>query len=319
MLTGLASLLRILVAALVAMAVISCVGQSTTSPTTPAVPSTNSRVLWGMFQERYPSDYQGIAQATTQLSHPTQVVHSYYSWRDNPNDPGSASVGSFVNQTHKRGQIPLVTWEAWGTTDAQVASGADDAKIDAMAKALAAQKGEVWLRIFHEFNDKYNASAQDGYPWGVAGGTQNTPDQLVAGWRHVHDRFRSDGATNVKFVWTPDGVNMADSALLRASYPGDAYVDYTGWDTYDGYPNQSAYQALTQIAPHKQAVIAEIGATNADVPWLTSLGDAINGGQMPLVRAVVWFDQGQWSLHSNLAVEAALRTMLAGPAFRPSS
>jgi hypothetical protein len=176
----------------------------------------------------------------------------------------------------------------------------------------------VWLRIFHEFNDPYNPSTQDGYPWGVAGGTQNTPDQMVAAWRHVYERFRANGATNVKFVWTPDGVNMADSALLRASYPGDAYVDYTGWDTYDNYPNQAAYQTLTQIAPQKQAIIAEVGASNTEVPWLTSLGDAINGGQMPLVRAVVWFDQDQWSMHDNLAVEAALRTMLAGPAFRPS-
>lgn len=317
---------RLLVAALVALLLAGCGGSS--GPPTPSSPSAvpsvpNSRVLWGMFQEHYPPDYSEIGQTTSRLNRPTQVLHEFYSWRDDPQSRGGGGVRSFMSQTIARGQIPLVTWEPWGTTDAAIASGANDATIDSWAKVIAAQHREVWVRVFHEFNDPYDPTTRSGYPWGVAGGTQNTPEQMVAAWRHIHDRFRAVGATNVKFVWTPDGVNMANNAaLLRAAYPGDAYVDYTGWDTYGTYPNQDDYQVLTRVAPGKQAVIAELGVTSAELPALVGLSNSINGGEMPLVRAVVWFDQGRWALppssvtDPNISVLAALRSMLSGPAFQ---
>lgn len=285
----------------------------------------NSRVLWGMFQDRYPPDYSMVSRTSAQLEHPTQIVHAYYNWDDNPRAGGAGSAGTFVSQAHSRGQIPLVTWEAWrgngaGYSLPSIASGADDATIDRMARVLAAQKGDIWLRVFHEFNDPYDPAAKTGYPWSVGGGTQNTPEQLVAAWRHIYERFHADGATNVRFVWTPDGNNLVDRVpLVQAAYPGDAYVDYTGWDSYDDYPNQSVYGFLAQLAPTKQAVISELGASNAQIPSLKSLADSINGNHMPLVRAAVWFDQGDTSLQSNIAVVGELHGMLSGPAFRTSS
>lgn len=312
---------RIAVAGLIVAMLAACGGQagrqSTPTSTPHPLPTANSRVLWGMFQDHYPPNYSTIAQNTSSLGHPTQVVHAYYSWQDNPDNRGTAGLGAFLSQTQNRGQIPLVTWEAWGHSEARIASGADDGTIDAWARAMASQKREIWLRVFHEFNIPYDPATQNGYPWSVAGGTQNTPAQLVAAWRHIHDRFQMAGASNVKFVWTPDGSDMANNLpLLQGAYPGDAYVDYTGWDTYDNYSNENAYRALTQVAPRKPAVIAEVGATNTELPFLTSLGNSINNGQMPLVRGVVWFDDGEWALQSNVATAAALRTILSGPAFR---
>jgi beta-mannanase len=144
----------------------------------------------------------------------------------------------------------------------------------------------------------------------VGGGTANQPADLVAAWRHIHDRFAAAGARNVRFVWCPDGVNM-NPALLRAAYPGDAYVDFACWDTYD-YDPTADYQALSAIT-QKPFVLAEVGSK--DPAWVRGLAAKLNANQLSRIRAVVWFDEGEWRLDASPPVLAATRAMLAGPAF----
>jgi len=144
-----------------------------------------------------------------------------------------------------------------------------------------------------------------GYPWGIGGGTANQPADLVAAWRHLHDRFAAAGATNARFVWSPDGVNL-DVGQLRAAYPGDAYVDFAGWDTY-GYDTAFDYQTLRNVT-QKPFVLPEVGST--DPGWVQDLAAKLGSGQYEGIRAVVWFDQDQSRLDANPAVAAALRSAL---------
>src|SRR5262249_10657839 len=149
-----------------------------------------------------------------------------------------------------------------------------------------------------------------GYSWGVGGGTANRPADLVAAWRHVHDRFAAAGARNVRFVWCPDGVNL-DPVLLAAAYPGDAYVDFGCWDTYD-YDPVPAYRAVTGVA-QKPLLLAEVGAR--DPASIRDLATRLGPGQLARIRAVVWFDEGEWRLDGLPDVRAAAKAMLAGAAF----
>ena len=77
------------------------------------------------------------------------------------------------------------------------------------------------LRPMHEMNG-------DWYPWcGTVNG--NTPAEYVAAWRHIHDIFEAQGATNVTWVWSVNHQSYPETArnAYSAYYPGDRYVDWT--------------------------------------------------------------------------------------------
>ena len=85
----------------------------------------------------------------------------------------------------------------------------------------------LMLRFAHEMNG-------DWYPWseGVNG---NGAGQYVAAYRRVVTLFRSVGATNVTWVWSPN-VAYPGSVPLSRLFPGDGYVDRTGLDGYNWAP-----------------------------------------------------------------------------------
>lgn len=226
-------------------------------------------------------------------------MHWYANW-----DESWSYDGGLVSNVLQANRTPMITWEAWNRPLSAITAGQFDGYIDSWARGMAAQPHAILLRIFHEFNDPTTSGS--GYPWGVGGGTSNQPADLVAAWRHIHDRFVADGATNVRFVWCPDGVNL-DLNRLRASYPGDGYVDYAGWDTY-GYDTSADYQALGQVT-QKPLVLAEVGS--GDPTWVNDLMGKLRSGGYGRVRALVWFDQGTWQLDANPTVLSAVRSLMS--------
>src|SRR5262249_22189611 len=137
---------------------------------------------------------------------------------------------SLLNQvlTNLSGRSPVVTLLFSHTSLATIRSGGIDATLDSWARRLGSKApATIYFRMFHEFNQLIT-STNPGYPWGICGATSNQPFDLVAAWRHIHDRFMQAGATNVKFIWSPDGTFSATSmydgstcAPLSAAYPGD--------------------------------------------------------------------------------------------------
>jgi hypothetical protein len=118
------------------------------------------------------------------------------------------------NWIHSKGAVPFVTWRPDGSY-AQIAAGSADSEIDAAANRFKTFGHRIMVRMFNEFNNQ---------PW-------NTTDFINA-WRHVVNVFRSDGATNVGFVWCPSEQAGGTRTQVNASYPGDQYVD---WVSSDGY------------------------------------------------------------------------------------
>jgi beta-mannanase len=154
------------------------------------------------------------------------------------------------------------------------------------------------LRLMQEMNG-------DWYPWSIVenGGS---PASFVRAWRHVHDVFTAEGASNVTWVWT---INRLDGMTdvqrdVAAAYPGDAYVDWvamTGfdwgetmrgsrWSTADDVLDDS-YTALLPFG--KPIMVAELGTVRGAHDagrWVRDALDVLPGryGQ---VGAVVWFDR----------------------------
>ncbi len=62
------------------------------------------------------------------------------------------------------------------------------------------------------------------FPWGV-GTNGNTTTDYVTAWRHIHDIFEQEGATNVRWVWAPN-VKPGLPTPYAELYPGDDYVDW---------------------------------------------------------------------------------------------
>ena len=121
----------------------------------------------------------------------------------------STTVDDFLRESERQGlRRVLITWEPWkpvpaergvgegfreqpGYRNRDIAAGAQDAYILAFARSLATFQGRVDLRYAHEMNGTW-------YPW------SHDPVAYRRAWRRIVRLFRSEGADNVRFVWSPN-------------------------------------------------------------------------------------------------------------------
>ena len=264
----------------------------------------------------YPVNYWS---AEHKLGAKFRVVALYQAW-------GPLSLTSFpdtlLKQVWHYGAIPLITWEPWTSTfpdfrsdpnlsrDRRVfdsiVQGRLDRYIAAYAQRLRDYHRPVLLRFAHEPDNP-------GYPWSVRGG--NTPDEYVAAWRHVVNLFRSEGASNVTFVWNP----WHPEAVQRY-FPGARYFDWFGltllnygrayrngkWCSFDElYKPFSA--EFGKLGIDKPTMLVEFGSTAYGGSRAKWLGDAMDSiaTRHPEIRGAVFFHScdprwpGRWRPPGN--------------------
>jgi beta-mannanase len=223
-----------------------------------------------------------------------------------------------------RGISPIVTWEIWDWNGAgnnptyklsNILAGNFDTYINSWVSAARAYGKPVYLRFGHEMNGNW-------YPWGV-GVNGNTPAQFVSVWRKIVTMFRTGGATNVRFVWSPNVVD--NDKPLTGLYPGDAYVDMTAMDGYNWGTSQgwskwqsfdqifrSTYDQILALAPTKPIIVAETASTESGgdkAAWIHAAFDNLPT-DFPKLRGVIWFDQNKetnWQVDSSTASLSAFR------------
>jgi hypothetical protein len=111
-------------------------------------------------------------------------------------------------------------------TLAQGATGAYNQYFTTLAKNLVSEgQGNAILRLGWEFNG-------DWYPWSVANDTD--AQNFAAFWRQIVTTMRAVPGAQFQYLWNPDQGGPTSWDLTEA-YPGNAYVDYVGSDTYDEY------------------------------------------------------------------------------------
>jgi hypothetical protein len=231
-----------------------------------------------------------------------------------------------LDSVEGRGAMTLVTWEPWiagnGVSQpayslARIAAGDFDPYISQWGTALASWGKPLMLRFAHEMNGNW-------YPWCEAV-NGNQPGDYARAWRHVHDLVTAAGATNVNWVWAPNGGGSVDPALL---YPGNAYVDTVGLDAYNWGTTQawSSWQMpaslfgphlaeLRGIAPGKPIIVTETASTEAGgtkPDWNTALVSYLR--TQPDVTGFVWFSfnkETDWRISSSTASAQALTAALA--------
>ncbi len=226
--------------------------------------------------------------------------------------------------------VPLVTVEPWdssSTTDPRYAlknivRGDFDAWFAAGADAARSFGKPFYLRFAPEMNGRWA-------PW-EAGINGNTPQDYVQAWRHVHDIFAGHGASNVRWVWSPN-VFGGSAVDFTPYYPGSDAVDVLAldgynwgsldvWQTYTQVFG-SSYDKLCQLDTSLPMMIAETASTELGgdkAAWITSMFTREIPTRTPRVKIVVWFDQNKetdWRVESSTPSLNAYRAVATSAAW----
>ena len=220
-----------------------------------------------------------------------------------------------LNKIVLEGYVPMITLEDHFVNAKpgmkqpnlySIVEGHFDSFFAAWAKEVKQVNGTVLLRILHEFNG-------DWYPWCIA--NNNNDSQLfIRAFRRIHNIFRDEHVTNVKFIWCPNSMSLPQEKwnYIMDAYPGDEYVDYLGLDVYNGAGKGvpiwrsfrkegiENYFLLTQQLPSKPLFICETASrerkdgetsTGQDkAAWIRQMSEALKS-DMSKVRLLAWFNE----------------------------
>ncbi len=228
-----------------------------------------------------------------------------------------------LNVVWRHGSLPLVFWSPWDRPYEQnrgpdkfnlndIITGKWDAYIDKWADAARAFGHPLIVAFGVEMNG-------DWFPWSgiYYGGDQwddvrdswKGPENFKAAYRHVVDRVRARGATNIKWMFHTNNYSYPlDTWNFAPSYyPGPDYVDWLGLSVYGQQfkdePNPDIgslmdwpYQEMCGLDPKKPIMIAE---------WAT---------HYPRVKAAVYWHE-RWQnpdqSYSNLRVNSSVESLNA--------
>src|ERR1700726_3610830 len=250
----------------------------------------------------------------------------------------------------RHGSLPLVFWSPWDKPYDQnrgparfglyeIIDGKWDAYIDKWADAARAFGHPMIVAFGVEMNG-------DWFPWsGIYYGADKWlpeqkqwlgPENFKAAYRHVVDRVRARGASNIKWMFHTNNYAypMNTWNFAPSYYPGSDYVDWLGLSVYGQQfkdePNPDIpslvdwpYQELCGLDPTKPVMIAEwaTGEFPYDVnepgirkpEWIKQALDLFRSRYPRIKAAVYWHERWQNldQSYSNLRVNSSVESLNA--------
>ncbi len=217
-------------------------------------------------------DYSDISAARTQWSQGGIVSYMWH-WRAPDSEEGYRNhdtqkygfniTGSDATSFDIREALKEGTWQNKFILE-------DLDKVAATLKLLADAGIPVLWRPLHEAAGSYQYGPW--FWWGRYG-----DEYTIRLWRLMYDRLvNHHGLNNLIWVWTAqyqDGY----ASRMKASYPGDEYVDIVGVDLYQDNtnPDAKAYEAALRMTDGKKLVaLSECGripdpkkSIEGNAPW----------------------------------------------------
>jgi len=275
-----------------------------------AVPANAAnKLLFGAYTPGDP--YSGTTHETDALEDAIDRRVDIAPWYQNwGGGPWISSVQPHIFEAvTASGRIPLVTWEPhdpnnWGYNQPdyrleRIARGDFDAYLARWADDLRALETLVYLRPMHEMNGNW-------YPWSptVNG---NSAQLFRAAWRRMHDIFEANGASNVRWVWSPLNIDVPGTPgnTLEDLYPGEQYVDVLatgGYNWGSERPDFGGWQSFSTIFSGVYERLKRLGPQPI---WITEVASDYRGGDkaawvrdmfataagMDRLKAIVWFNE----------------------------
>jgi hypothetical protein len=322
---------RVRTAVIGAMAVVVCLAVAV--PPGDAAAPLSSHVRVGAWAKGMVDDPSVLTSLEQQVGRRFDIASYFYGYGDwFPAD---------IEKTFAAGgtRDVLISWDMGDTRFAEWSQGQHDEYLRTIGRLARDYPYPVYVRPWPEMNGDWQTfmpTASGDRPNG------GTPEQFKAAWRHVVDTVRSEGGTNVKWVFNPYAATYEGSADVRTLWPGRAYVDVLGIDGYNWgggpAPWQSfatifgpMYSILTSLDPDLPVWICEVasrepsvndgapiipGASKAD--WIN---EAFASTAFPRVTALVWFHEQKerdWRIDSSAAALQAFRAQVTGLGASPA-
>lgn len=258
---------------------------------------------WGVSPGTYQDRVAGTRAFEQQLGAPVDVYKAYhFAGQLFPNDTELALANE---KGHHR--LLDIDYVPDGTYNwAQVAAGDADAMLITEARYLKTHfSRKLFISIHHEPEDEVVETKGSGH----------RAEDFAAMFRHVVDVFRTQGVTNVVWVYNIMGSQDPDSASwFPALYPGDRYVDWIAGDPYGCFnakvcndfdtstinqrfsanaPWLGFYRWATTTHPGKPLMLSEWAAyTNVSgtdrVRYLRTVHKEL--GKFPMLKAVLYWN-----------------------------
>lgn len=279
-------------------------------------------VFYGAYVRDAPRDFSKLIAFENAAQKKVAIVHWYQGW--GVKDGTQYFPKNWMDQVRAHGAIPMITWEPWDYTQGvnqpeyslkNIAAGNFDTYITKWAQDSETWGHPYFLKFAHEMNG-------DWYPWSEQT-NGNRPGDYIKAWKHVHNLFVANGATNVTWVWAPN-VESSKTTPLKDAYPGDSYVDWVGVEGYNGGTAldwggwqtfsqifTSIYHQLQRLTSEKPMMISETASTEeggSKADWITDAYTVQLPTHFPKVKAIVWFNEKRetdWRIESSSVTQTA--------------
>ncbi len=263
---------------------------------------------WGL-----EDDKRKVTEFETMVGRRLAVDMHYYRWED-------AFPTALEEWDAAQCRAPMVAWA--GSHLAAIARGDQDAHIRARARSVKRFGHPIFIRWAYEMNG-------DWWNWATANSDRD-PTVFVAAWRRIHRIFRSAGASNAVWVWSPNEASFPDEGWNQPEryYPGDDVVDWVGIDGYNwgALHPWSSWRTFadifrpvyTRYAGRKPIMIAEAASTELGgdkAAWIADMRRSLHD-EFPAVRAVIWFNsrkETDWRIDSSPSALESFRALARDP------
>jgi mannan endo-1,4-beta-mannosidase len=256
-----------------------------------------------------------------------RLVLFYLQWPAKP-EPGPFP-GETLRAIESIGALPVLTWEPMfldpekgqQTIPAElITTGKYDLYLEQFARESRQFGKVILIRFAHEMN-------LNQYHWG--GGREefgpDSPARYRAMYRYVVEKFRTQKADNVRWIFCPnsDSVPAESWNRVAAYYPGDDVVDVVGLDGYNwgttqtkaanGWDSQwrtfesifsTPLTELKQVAAGKPVGVFETSSAYSGgnkEEWVVS---ALDSARSLGLGALVWFQVNKeidWRLETQVS------------------
>lgn len=281
------------------------------APSTPTAPPIGERDIGAYIRGGVWQGFDAIDQVEAAIGHTFAINHWFTNWDNEWEDELVAAV-------LERGSVPLISWQNHAQPVERIAAGDYDAYIKSWAQGVERAGAEVYVRLFPEMNG-------DWVTW------HGNPEALIAAWQRIATLFQMEGASNVRWVWSPNVTDWPRTEANRMEnyYPGDAYVDVLALDGYN-FGNTRDWSTWRSFEAIFEAPYERVSTIGPQPVWLAEVASAERGGDkgewvsdmlssraFPRLKALVWFSEhkgADWRIESSAASLTAFRSWFSDEA-----